>query len=79
MPYQMNEARRHQFPKAQYRVSNWRAYDQVLQERGSWTVWVTPEALAAWHPPPTGKRGRTHRYSDLAIETGHLLQLNRST
>src|SRR3954463_7782159 len=63
------------FPKARYQVKNWREYDQALQERGSLTVWVTPEALAAWHPLPTGKRGRTRRYSDLAIETGHLLRL----
>jgi hypothetical protein len=75
MPYQANEARRHKFPKAQYRVRNWGAYDRALQERGSLTVWVTPEAVAAWHPLPTGKRGRTRRYSDLAIETGHLLRL----
>ena len=38
-------------------------------------MWVTPEAIAAWHPTSTGKRGRAHRYSDLAIETGHLLRL----
>src|SRR5438874_298928 len=59
------------FPKARYQVKNWREYDQALQERGSLTVWVTPEALAAWHPLPTGKRGRARLYSDLAIETGH--------
>lgn len=38
-------------------------------------MWVTPEALAAWHPPRTGRRGRPRAYSDLAIETGHLLRL----
>src|SRR3954447_9071152 len=75
MPYKIKEARRQKFPKARYRVKNWREYDQALQNRGSLTVWVTPEALAAWHPPPTGKRGRARRYSDLAIETGHLLRL----
>jgi hypothetical protein len=75
MPYKANAARRHKFPKAQYRVKNWGEYDRALQERGSLTVWVTPEALAAWHPPQTGRRGRPTRYSDLAIETGHLLRL----
>jgi hypothetical protein len=39
------------------------------------TVWVTPEALATWHAPPTAKRGRSPRYSNVAIETGHLLRL----
>jgi hypothetical protein len=56
-------------------VKNWREYDQALQNRGSLTVWVTPEALAAWQALPTGKRGRSRYYSDLAIETGHLLRL----
>ena len=75
MPYQANQAQRQQFPKMQYRVKNWREYDRALQERGSFTLWVTPAALASWHPAPTGQRGRARRYSDLAIETGHLLRL----
>src|SRR4051812_13064409 len=75
MPYQVNEARRHKFSQARYRVKNWREYDQALPQRGSLTVWVTPEALAAWHPLPTGQRGRARLYSDLAIETGPLLRL----
>ena len=75
MPHQSNETRRHKIPKARYQVKNWGEYDRALQERGSLTVWVTPEALVTWHPSPTGKRGRARRYSDLAIETGHLLRL----
>jgi hypothetical protein len=75
MPYKANEARRHRIPRARYRVTNWPDYDRALQQRGSLTVWVTPEALAAWHPPGTGRRGRSRHYSDVAIETGHLLRL----
>src|SRR5215213_8293515 len=75
MPYKANEARRHKIPRARYRVTNWPEYDGALQRRGSLTLWVTPEALAAWHPPKTGRRGRSRTYSDLAIETGHLLRL----
>src|SRR3712207_949575 len=75
MPYKANEARRHKIPRARYRVGNWPEYDRALQRRGSLTVWVTPEALAAWHPPRTGRPGRSRAYSDLAIETGHLLRL----
>jgi DDE family transposase len=74
MPDPANAARRRQFPKARYRVSNWREYDQALQERGSLTLWVTPEAIAAWQAPPTGQRGRSPFYSNRAIETGHLLR-----
>jgi hypothetical protein len=75
MPYKANEARRHKMPRTQYRVANWREYDKALQQRGSLTVWVTPEALAAWHAPKTGRRGRSRRYADIAIETGHMLRL----
>jgi hypothetical protein len=75
MPFKANEARRHKIPRARYRVTNWPEYDKALQRRGSLTVWVTPEALAAWHPPRTGRRGRSPRYAAIAIETGHLLRL----
>jgi Transposase DDE domain len=75
MPYKANEPRRHKIPRARYRVTNWPEYDRALQHRGSLTLWVTPEALAAGHPPKTGRRGRSRAYSDLAIETGHLLRL----
>jgi hypothetical protein len=46
MPYKFNEPRRHKIPRARYRVQNWPAYDRALQQRGSLTMWVTPEALA---------------------------------
>src|SRR4051794_14096975 len=75
MPSPANVARRPPFPKARYRVSNWGEYDRAWQERGSLTVWVTPEAIAAWQAPPTGQRGRSPFYLNLAIETGHLLRL----
>src|SRR3712207_638781 len=75
MPYKANEPRRHKIPRARYKVRNWPEYDRALQQRGSLTVWITPEALAAWHPPRAGQRGRPRSYSDVAIETGHLLRL----
>lgn len=75
MPYKANQARRHKIPKARYRIANWRAYDAALRDRGDLMVWVTPEALAAWHPPQTGRPGRSPTYSDLAIETGVMLRL----
>ena len=75
MPYKHNEPRRHKIPKAKYKVSNWREYDQALQQRGSLTVWVTPEALEAWAPEKTGRRGRPTSYSDIVIETAVMLRL----
>jgi len=55
MPYKANEPRRHKIPKARYRVENWAAYDAALRRRGDLTIWVTPEAIAAWTPPATGR------------------------
>ena len=75
MPYKANEPRRHQIPKARYRVENWAAYDAALRRRGDLTIWVTPEAIAAWTPPATGRRGRPSRYSAIAIEAGLMLRL----
>ena len=75
MPYKANAERRYKIPKARYRVTNWPAYDAALVRWGSLTLWVTEEALAAWHTPMTGKRGGQPLYSDLAIETGLALRL----
>jgi transposase len=71
----VNESRRHKIPRARYRVENWAAYDAALRRRGDLTLWVTPEAIAAWTPPTTGQRGRPARYSDMAIEAGLMLRL----
>src|SRR5689334_25173485 len=51
MPYKFNESRRHKIPKARYRVTNWPEYDAALIRRGSLTVWMTEEAVEAWHAP----------------------------
>ena len=51
MPFCFSEPRRHRIPRARYRVRNWPEYDRALQQRGSVTIWATPEALAAWQPP----------------------------
>ena len=75
MPDKANTDRRHKIPKMRYRVTNWPEYDAALVRRGSLTLWVTEEALAAWHAPTTGKRGGQPVYSDVAIETGLALRL----
>jgi len=75
MPYKANTDRRHKIPRAHYRVTNWPEYDAALVQRGSLTLWITEEALAAWHAPATSKRGGQPVYSDVAIETGLALRL----
>src|SRR4030095_1647615 len=77
MPYKANEARRHKIPRARYKVRNWPAYDRALQQRGSLTLWVTPEALAALDPPPAGPRvtplrpARALRDHDVPLQDHH--------
>ena len=62
--------------KTKYRVANWSAYDRALVRRGDVTLWLAPEAIAAWEPGlSVGTRGGQLRYSDLAIETTLTLRL----
>jgi hypothetical protein len=68
-------ANRHPTYKTAYRVTNWRAYDQSLRDRGDITLWISQDALEAWTPPQTGKRGAQPVYSDIAIETALTLRL----
>ena len=75
MLYKFHESRRHKFPKARYRVTNWPEYDAALVRRGSLTLWFTEEAVAAWRAPVTGERGGQPIYSATAIETGLALRL----
>jgi hypothetical protein len=75
MPYKFNESRRHNVPKARYRVTNWPEYDAALIRRGRLTVWFTEDAVAAWHAPATGERGGQPIHSAIAIETGFALRL----
>jgi hypothetical protein len=75
MPYKVNQEHRHRIPKARYHVKNWRDYDAALRRRGDLTVWVTAEAIEAWTPANTGRRGRPQRYSEMVVETGLMLRL----
>ena len=61
--------------KTKYRVANWAAYNQALVRRGDVTVWLSSEAIAAWTPRRSGRRGGQRRYSDLAIEAALTLRL----
>ena len=61
--------------KTRYRVANWAHYNQALVRRGDVTLWLAPEAVAAWTPRRSGARGGQRRYSDVAIETALTLRL----
>lgn len=61
--------------KTAYRVKNWRTYEQSLRDRGDITLWISQDAIDAWTPPQTGKRGAQPVYADIAIETALSLRL----
>ena len=69
------KSRVHPTYKAKYRVQNWASYDRALVRRGDITIWLSPAAIAAWEPDPTGTRGAQRKYSDLAIESALTLRL----
>jgi hypothetical protein len=55
--------------KTNYKVTNWREYNESLVRRGDITLWLDDDALAAWaHANLEIKRGRPFIYSDTAIE-----------
>jgi len=43
--------------------------------RGDATVWLSPDAIAAWSPAPNGRRGGQREFSNLALETALTLRL----
>ncbi len=74
LPFKLNQARRHHIPRQTHKVTNWPAYDASLRQRGSLTVWVTDEAIAAWAAEARTTRGGQARYSPLAILTALTLR-----
>ena len=68
-------SRVHPNHKTQYRVENWPEYERGLVSRGDITVWLAPEAIAAWSPEKGGIPGGQRRFSDLAIETALTVRL----
>ena len=69
MPFKANQNRRHPIPKQRHRVANWSEYDAALRQRGSLTVWFTPEAVEAWAAEPRTTRGGQPWDSALAVLT----------
>ena len=74
MPFKLNHDRRHHIPRQTHKVTNWRAYDASLRQRGSLTVWFTDEAVEGWRAAPRTTRGGQPWYSPLAILTALTLR-----
>ena len=75
MPHKYNADRRHRIPRTCYKVTNWKAYEAGLRQRGSLTIWFSEEAVAAWRAAPRATPGGQARYSAVAIETALMVRL----
>ena len=57
------KSRVHPKYKTKYHVRNWAVYERALVRRGDVTVWLSPDAIAAWEPDTGGRRGGQRKYS----------------
>lgn len=55
-------------------VTDWREYEGGLRRRGSLTLWITQEAIAAWAAVPRSTPGGQATDSDSAIQTCLMLR-----
>jgi len=63
--------------KKNYKIRNWKEYNQALVDRGKILFWITEEAMRNWEEQEqTGrrKRGKPQQYSDTAIITALTLR-----
>ncbi len=55
--------------RVKYKIENWRDYNKSLINRGKITLWIQDGAMESWiNLNKSGKRGRSYRYSDKAME-----------
>jgi hypothetical protein len=52
--------------KPKYRTTNWKEYNAALKARGSLLIWLDKEMR--WYGCSSGKRGRSPKYSEAAIQ-----------
>jgi hypothetical protein len=49
VPFKANTKCRHHIPKQKRRLTNWRASEASLRQRGDLTVWFSEEAIVTQH------------------------------
>lgn len=52
--------------KPKYRTTNWKEYHAARKARGSLLIWLDQDMC--WHGSASGKRGRSRKYSEAAIQ-----------
>jgi transposase len=74
LPFKLNHDRRRHIPRQKHRVINSAAYDAVLCQRGTLTVWFTDEAIEDWRAAPRTTPGGQPCYSPFAVLTALTLR-----
>ena len=77
MPHKLRNSRRHKFKKTRYKITNWRDYNKALINRGSVTLWLSPEIIKAWCPKKCKQKlqGAQFKYSDIAIDAAATMKV----
>jgi hypothetical protein len=74
IPFKLHSKGRRHIPRQRHRVTSWREYDASLRNRGSLTIWFTPDAIASCKAEARTAPGGQRHYSDRAIETALTLR-----
>ena len=69
MPFKLNQHRRRRIPNQTHKLTDWRAHDASLRQRGSLTAWFADDAIEGWRAGPRTTRGGQPWCSSLAILT----------
>jgi IS5 family transposase len=59
---------------SQYKITNWRAYNQALKQRGSLELWIADEVEQQWYYSGVSQRGAQYRYSNSCIQMACIIR-----
>src|SRR5919107_895787 len=60
--------------RSHYKVTNWRAYNQSLKQRGSLELWIDDKVQKHWYYTGASQRGAQYRYSDSCIQMACIIK-----
>lgn len=58
----------------QYKITNWKEYNQALVKRGSLEIWIEEDIESKWYYNGENQRGAQFEYSDSCIEMAAILR-----
>ncbi len=75
MSMQLPNQRRPKSAKSgQYKIKNWKEYNQALKQRGSLEIWIEQDLESQWYYSGASQRGAQYEYSDRCIEMSAVLR-----